>query len=450
MIVTFRNLVIDLNKIFVVMKFFFDDSVKNLTFETLSALSVKVFAIVCVFLMNLVIVRQIGASESGIFFLCLAIVTFLANIGRFGLDGSVVRFISVANAREDRASVYAIYIKARLWANISCVALGFLLFIFKGPVCEVVFGKPDLEPVMALMAFTIPLIGIYTIQASSLQGLEKVIQAMITLSLIVPLVTLVAIFVFGVSNAIEMAIIYLIACAVTLCFGYFFWRFSTLKGPVSGVFSSMELLQSCVPLWSAVFCNQITVWSSLLLLGVWGSAEDVSYLAIAQRIAMLTTLVLIASNVITSPKIAVASSQNEPEKLVHIARISIRIALAGAVPAFLLVVLWPKWLLSIFGTEFISATTALVILATGQLINNASGQVQGILSMTGNQTKLAQNSALAAVVSLSLGFALIPSYGLTGAALAQAFAVASNNILGVVQIKRIFGFNILYFWRSAS
>ena len=70
--------------------------------------------------------------------------------------------------------------------------------------------------------------------------------------------------------------------------------------------------------------------------------------------------------------------------------------------------------------------------------------------MSGNEVKVGQNLAVSAVVSVSLGFALIPSYGLTGAAIAQAVSVASQNILGVVQIKRIFGFNMMYFWRSAS
>ena len=429
---------------------FFGRDAKEIAFGTLSALIVKLLAIACVFLMNLVIVRQIGASEAGIFFLCLATVSFLANIGRLGLDKSVVRFVSVANAGENRASVHPIYRKALLWVSSSCIAFGALLFIFKGPICEMVFGKPFLEPVLTLMAFAIPLVGMYTLHASSLQGLKKIVQAMATLSLVVPLVTLVALLVFGASNAVDTAVIYLAACAITLCVGYLAWFLATPRGRVSGIFSSAQLRRSCIPLWGAVFCNQIVAWSSLLLLGVWGSTQEVGFFAIAQRTALLTSLVLIATNAITAPKLAVLSAQNKPEELVRVARLSVRFALSGAVPGLLLIILWPQWLMGLFGAEFVGAATALVILAVGQFVNNATGQVQGILSMSGNEVKVGQNLAVSAVVSVSLGFALIPSYGLTGAAIAQAVSVASQNILGVVQIKRIFGFNIMYFWRSAS
>jgi O-antigen/teichoic acid export membrane protein len=432
-----------------VLEKFFGRDAKEIAFGTLSALIVKLLAIACVFLMNLVIVRQIGAYEAGIFFLCLAAISFLANIGRLGLDKSVVRFVSVANSGEDRASVHLIYRKALLWVTFSCVTFGVLLFIFKGPISEKVFGKPFLEPVLTLMAFAVPLVGLYTLHASSLQGLKRIAPAMATLSLVVPFITLLALLAFGASNAVDTAEIYLAACALTLCVGYFAWYRSTPRVKAEGSFSSVELRRSCIPLWGAVFCNQIVTWSSLLLLGVWGSAEDVGFFAIAQRTALLTSLVLIATNAITAPKLAVLSAHKKPEELVRVARLSVRFALSGAIPGLLLIVIWPQWLMGLFGEEFVGAALALVILAIGQFVNNATGQVQGILSMSGNEIKVSQNLAVSAVVSITLGFVLIPTYGLIGAAIAQAVSVASQNILGVVQIKRIFGFNIMYFWRSA-
>ena len=448
MMVTFRNLVTAPNKVTVVLQKIFGRDATEIAVGTLSAMTVKVLAIACIFLMNLVIVRQIGAAESGIFFLCLATASFLANIGRLGLDKSVVRFVSVANAGEDRGSVHPIHRKALVWGASCCIVIGILLFIFRSAICEVVFDKPFLEPVLALMAFAIPLVGIYTLHASSLQGLKEIVLAMATLSLMVPLVTLVALLFFGASDAAETAGIYLTACVVTVCFGCFWWYRATPRGPVSGVFSSAQLRRSCLPLWGAVFCNQIVAWSSLLLLGIWGSTEEVGFFAIAQRTALLTSLVLIATNAITAPKLAVISAQEKPEELVRVARLSVRFALAGAIPGLLLIIVWPHRLMGLFGAEFIGAVNALIILAVGQFVNNATGQVQGILSMSGNEVKVGQNLAISAVVSLSLGFALIPYYGLIGAAIAQAASVASQNILGVVQIKKIFGFNIMYFWRS--
>ena len=224
-----------------------------------------------------------------------------------GLDKSVVRFVSVANASEERGGVHPIHRKALLWGGLSCIACGAILFVFTSQICELVFAKPFLEPVLRLMSFSIPLIGIYTLYANSLQGL-KIGQAMATSFLLVPLLVLLALLSVGASSAAEVALVYLAACVVAVVCGCFWWCRSTPAAPVSGVFSSVQLLRSCVPLWGSVFCSQIVAWSSLLLLGIWGSTEEVGSFAVAQRISMLTSLVLIATNAITAPKLAVLSA----------------------------------------------------------------------------------------------------------------------------------------------
>jgi O-antigen/teichoic acid export membrane protein len=69
------------------------------------------------------------------------------------------------------------------------------------------------------------------------------------------------------------------------------------------------------------------------------------------------------------------------------------------------------------------------------------------LSMTGHERLLRNNVFLAAVTALALGFALIPPYGLTGAAIATASGIALQNLLCVLQVRRVLGFNTLAIWR---
>ncbi|MFT5718160.1 MAG: O-antigen/teichoic acid export membrane protein, partial [Oleiphilaceae bacterium] len=107
----------------------------------------------------------------------------------------------------------------------------------------------------------------------------------------------------------------------------------------------------------------------------------------------------------------------------------------------------PAWLMSFFGEEFRVASTALVILALGQFVNIATGSVGYLLSMTGLERKVRDNAFFSAIIGVTLGFVLIPIYGLLGASVATAIAIASQNLLGVYQVRKHLGFNTLKFWQ---
>jgi O-antigen/teichoic acid export membrane protein len=69
--------------------------------------------------------------------------------------------------------------------------------------------------------------------------------------------------------------------------------------------------------------------------------------------------------------------------------------------------------------------------------------------MTGLEKKVRDNVLISGAVSVLLGLILIPVYGVIGAAVAYACGVASQNLLGVYQVKKHLGFNTLCFWREA-
>ena len=59
----FKNFLIVINKLLVMLRNMISNDVKEIAFGAILALGVKLLGIACIFLMNLVIVRQLGASE---------------------------------------------------------------------------------------------------------------------------------------------------------------------------------------------------------------------------------------------------------------------------------------------------------------------------------------------------------------------------------------------------
>ncbi|MGI3130183.1 oligosaccharide flippase family protein [Halopseudomonas pachastrellae] len=411
------------------------------------ALLVKVIAAAAAFLMNLVVARSLGASEAGLFFFGFTLITLLAAIARMGLDNSLVRFVAAEHSQQNSAAVHGVYRTGVIWvAGLSVVVMG-LLLLLNGPLNHWVFSLAGFDQVLWIMAFALPLVALYTLHAQALQGLKRIAPAMLTLNVLVPLGVLVVLLLTPVHTAKQVAWVYVLACGSSLLFGWLSWRRSVPATPDKPVFDSRVLLASCLPLWGVMLFSQMVQWSSQLMLGVWGTTTEVALFASAQRTAMLTSFVLVAVNAIAAPRFAAMHRQGDMQGLRRTALLSVRLMLLAALPIVLFMLLFPEWLMGLFGPEFIDAAPALVILVVGQFVNIATGSVGFLLSMTGHERQLRLNVFIGATLGVGLGLLLIPAHGLLGGAIATAVAVASQNLLGVYQVNKLLGFNTLAIWR---
>jgi O-antigen/teichoic acid export membrane protein len=103
-------------------------------------------------------------------------------------------------------------------------------------------------------------------------------------------------------------------------------------------------------------------------------------------------------------------------------------------PAFLIQVLFGRWLLTLFGEEFVAAYPALVILAVGQLINYSSGVTVDVIKMIGRSGLMLANTVLDVSSYVLLNLLLVPRYGLVGAAWAAAAELVISNLVRAVEV----------------
>src|SRR5688572_21812701 len=96
----------------------------------------------------------------------------------------------------------------------------------------------------------------------------------------------------------------------------------------------------------------------------------------------------------------------------------------SVVPVLAVFLAAPEFVMNAFRREFDAAgSSAFQILSIGQFINVATGSVGVLLVMSGHEREYRNVQILAACVALALSFALIPSHGAVGAAIAAAVAV---------------------------
>lgn len=421
-----------------------------------AGLIVKVLAALSLFAMNIVVTRTVGASEAGLFFFGFTLITIVATVGRVGLDQAIVRFIATAHADGARRILRSVYTKAVGWAFLATLIVALALWLSAGWLTDVLFGLTGFEPVLKNMVIAAPFIAVYIIHAQALQGLKRISKSMLVSSVCVPTIILTAILLFPVTSARALSEYFVIASVITVVIGLIFWQQSVSHSSFTSSstsneavgFSSSLLRKTCMPLWTVAIVHQVIQWSSQLMLGVWEDAQSIAFFATAQRTAMLTSFILFAVNSIAAPKFAVMYNSGDHDGLKRLALLSVKMMMLVAVPTTLFILIFPEWLMSMFGDEFVAASKALMILAMGQFINIATGSVGYLLSMTGHEAKVRDNMLVSGTLTVILGLALIPTFGVIGAAIAYACGVASQNLLCVYQVNKQLGFNTLLFWKA--
>lgn len=424
-----------------------DADLKEVVRGSIVAFGVKVLAAGSAFAMNVVITRQLGAEEAGLYFLAYAVVYVAAAVSRLGLDNTFVRFIAADHIVGEWGRIKGLYRLGIRWSLLISLGTAMLLWLLADYLAVEVFGKPAFAEVMRIIALSIPFTALFTLHANALQGIKRIAQYAVVFGVVAPLVLLILALLVQPQNAVTASALYVFASATALALGVYWWFQLSAAHASAAVIDRKLVLSSCLPLLSVVILIQTVTWSSQIMLGVWESSADVAVFNATQRTALLASFVLTAVNSIVAPKFAAMYRQEQHDVLRRTAINATRLMVLFALAPLILMLTFPHMILLLFGAEFSSGVPALRILAFGQFINVATGSVGFLLSMTGHERLLRNNVLLAAITALALGFALIPVFGVTGAAIATASGSIVQNLLGVWQVRRVHGFNTLVIWR---
>jgi O-antigen/teichoic acid export membrane protein len=102
-----------------------------------------------------------------------------------------------------------------------------------------------------------------------------------------------------------------------------------------------------------------------------------------------------------------------------------------SIPSVILL-LFPSWVLSWFGSDYTVGATALMILVVGQFINVACGSVGYLLTMTGKEKVMRNIMLVTALVNVGLSIYLVQDFGMKGVAFATAFSIVLWNIWAMI------------------
>jgi O-antigen/teichoic acid export membrane protein len=177
----------------------------------------------------------------------------------------------------------------------------------------------------------------------------------------------------------------------------------------------------------------------VLMLGSLGSTDDVGLFSVAMRGAELISLPLMVLNGVLAPIFASLYKQKDMTKLQNIVTKSAQAILIISTPLTVLLLIYGDWFLSLFGSDFKDADRILAILCIGTLFNALTGSVGLLLTMTGHEHFAMRSVVMCFITGILLNFALIPSFGATGAAIANVTTTVAVNALYSWWVYKLLG-----------
>lgn len=175
--------------------------------------------------------------------------------------------------------------------------------------------------------------------------------------------------------------------------------------------------------------SELATRTSVVLLGVLADEQDVALYYAAARLALMNVFFLRALTTVAAPRFSELHSAGRPAELRALFLRQCILSLAGGLPVFLVLTLFPHLVLGLFGPAFIAGDSALRILSIGYIVSAAAGPCGTALMMIGRERAYAVITFAAFAVGALANFVLIQMLGALGAAIATACVLVFNNAL---------------------
>ena len=402
------------------------------------------------FISGVLIGRYYGAEASGRLTLVVTVMGILAIFINFGIKDALQKLIPEYREKYNLRAAYSLFLKSNVLILLFSAVGGILLY-FGAPALAHYWEEPDMIPLFRWSALFLPFFVLGELNYFSLRAAMKVHTA--NVSLVLPtVIRIVALLVvtywfYHLDNPIYLH--WTTLCVLPWLFSlwpvYRYFHQPSRQDEVLGQVHHQEILSVAFPMLMTYAAFIVINSADVFLLKSFGiDTADVGIYKTCTNISMLAATLLVALNTTVQPKITQLYTQNNLQEVQRIAQKSSKLIFWLSVPVFLILIFGAKYVMWLYGKEFLGGALSLAIMTVGQVVNTLCGPTAQLLNATGYHKSFRNISFFGAVLNILLNIFLIPAYGIEGAAMANALSVIAWNLVGTVYIKKKFGFYIWY------
>lgn len=388
-----------------------------------------------VLLTDIFAARILGVSQFGIYSMVTAWIYILGLIGTLGFNHALLKYVPSYLAHADWGHFRGIIRRSNLWVgtiSLTLAGCGILTLLTLKECCM----NSALFFAFIVAFIGIPFQALSSLRQATLRGLEKIAHALIPEFILRPILFIILLgtlsFIGPKSPDATHAVSLNLIAVITAFIAGAYWQHKHLPPNLRNndpIYIDREWWLTALPLLLIVGLSLISFRIDIIMLGLLSNVEHVAVYSAASRIADVIVFGLVAANAVVVPMISRLHSTGRHEDLQKLVRLASKNILLFTIPLTATILIFGKEILNLFGPEFSTGYSALVILILGQLFSVFAGPVGYLMMMTGHQRSAAKIASISAITNLVLNVIFIPMFGMIGAAISTAISLALLNML---------------------
>lgn len=408
--------------------------------DAMIAFLVRVASAALLYLTQVVLARWMGGYEFGIYVLAWTWVLILGGLSHLGLSVAMIRLLPAYAEAGETALLRGLLRGGRLLTIAVATAVAGI-----GLGGIYLFGQhlgPHLIWPLYLALFCLPMFALTDLQDGIGRGRGWMGVALLPPYVLRPLfllASMVAAHFAGLPmtgvTAVGAAIVatWLAAVIQTVLVQR---RLAVELAPGARAYDFKGWLSTSMPLLVIYGCELTLQNADLVILSMYESPAEVGKYFAAAKTMALVMFVHYAVGSAIAHKFSALHARGDREQLKAFVKDAVHWTFWPSLAAACGILVVGKPLLWLFAPDFTSAYPVMFILVIGFLIRASMGPAEFLLNMLGEQTLCAAVLLVTAGLNIALNFALIPRFGIVGAAIATSVALTVAALLNYLVARR--------------
>lgn len=379
--------------------------------------------------------RLLQPENFGSYAVIIALITIMATPSTVGLRQTIARSVARALPEGDLSTLANLWPAAIRVLSVTGLVAGLAL------LGSVFWLNPNAVPVATLaiaaalmFLFPLPFIASSVLHGSGFVAMAQFVETSLRPLLMVCLLGVVWLSIDPAKITITtVMLVYLVSVILQGGIGLFMMHAKTdvrlrveQGAPVE---AQRKFFRSCVAFGALAGVTLINNSLDIVLLSLLSSSEAAGHYRVATTFAGLVSFGLVAVSAVLLPRVvALHDAQNVKalqQLLTQATLLGLVFALVGATA---LALFTDAIVGSVFGKEYLPSAEPLRILILGHLVSALFGPVVVALNMMGHERATLIGMGIATIANILLNFALIPTYGMVGAATASVVSFIIWNV----------------------
>lgn len=418
----------------------------NYTKKAVSGVSItllmSVLAAGIAYLTRIILARNLGPADYGLFSSVLTFILFFLFFRDLGLDFSLVKHIAKFRVQNQFNHIKTAIFSVFLFQFVSSLVFSAAFLLLSGFLAENYFKDSRASTLIILVVVYVVFSICFTLLKGIFSGFQKMFlfsSVEFTKNLIV-LLSFLIFFKFGFGLYAPL-LAYVVVCPLL------FFIYAPFASKLSGFFSnkitdfklvSKRVVLFGIPLFATSFAGTIIGYMDTLILTYFQPLAEVGIYNVVLPSALMILFIGRAVSSTTFPISSELWSRKDYRRLSAGVSLLHKYSFICFIPIIFTVFAFSKFfIVTFFGTEYQTGSLALQILLIGVLFFMVAMVNNTIISAIGQPKIVAKITILAAAVNLSLNLIFIPSLGINGAAITTTISYSLILFLTTVKIQQI-------------